>query len=349
MIVGHNLEGNRMDLIEPSQPGYSLPGLRALMRRTIARTGLNLSGKIVVTEAASGAYATTPVIAAMAGAGRVYALARPSRYGTVAEVTAWIYHLAIFAGVADRITVVEGLSPEILATADIVTNSGHVRPLTAEFINQLPSKAVIALMFEAWEFRSSDIDLDACARRGIPVVGVNERHPTVDVFSFLGPLCVKQLHDCGLAVYGNRLALLCDNDFAEPMFNGLSGIGAQTELFTSASVVLRADWDAIVVALRPEDKPRVGAAEARHLAQAAPSGVAVVQFWGDIDRPAVHAHSLNVWPRTAPAQGHMGVLLSDIGPEPIVRLQTGGLRAAEWVMRGGATSADGIAQLVQPI
>src|SRR6202021_122282 len=102
-------------------------------------------------------------------------------------------------------------------------NSGHLRPLSAELIDQLPSHAVIALMFEAWEFRPQDIDLEACLRRGIPIVGVNERHPAVDVFSFLGPLCVKQLHDCGLAVYGDRIALLCDNDFAEPMARGLRG------------------------------------------------------------------------------------------------------------------------------
>jgi hypothetical protein len=43
----------------------------------------------------------------------------------------------------------------------------------------------------------------------------------------------------------------------------------------------------------------------------------------------------------------MGVMLSDIGPEPIVRLQTGGLRAAEWINRGGAELPDGFAQLVR--
>jgi hypothetical protein len=43
----------------------------------------------------------------------------------------------------------------------------------------------------------------------------------------------------------------------------------------------------------------------------------------------------------------MAILLSAIGPDPIVRLQTGGLRAAEWVFRGGAATPDGIAQLVE--
>ena len=328
-------------------PGFSLPRLKALMHRAIDATGLNLSGLTVLTEAASGAYASTAVLAAMAGADQVYAFVRPSRYGSVAEIEASTLELASLVGVAGRITVLEAIHPEILASVDIVTNSGHLRPLTAHLIDRLPSRAVIALMFEAWEFRPEDIDLEACSRRCIPVVGVNERHPSVDVFSFLGPLCVKQLHDCGLAAYGSRVALLCDNGFAEPMRRGLTGIGASVETFDCADTVFRDEWDAIVVALQPASDPRIGKAEARHLADAAPAGTALLQVFGDVDRDAVLEHGLSAWPSEPPARGHMGILLSAIGPEPIVRLQTGGLRAAEWIARGGVASPDGIAQLVQ--
>jgi hypothetical protein len=318
------------------------------MRRAITATELNLSGLTILTEAASGAYATTAIIAAMAGAARVYAFARPSRYGSVAEVEEWIMKLASFAGAADCITVLDAIPPDILGSVDIVTNSGHLRPLTAQLIDQLPNHAVIALMFEAWEFRRQDIELEACLRRSIPVVGVNERHPAVDVFSFLGPVCVKQLHDCGLAVYGNRIAVLCDNDFREPIVRGLSCAGASVEAFARVDALFRDEWDAIVVALLPTSEPRIGETEARHLAAAAPAGVAVVQFWGDVDRAALLAHGLSAWPPTPPVRGHMGVCLSNIGPEPIVKLQAGGLRAAEWIMRGGVASPDGFAQLVKP-
>jgi len=178
------------------------------------------------------------------------------------------------------------------------------------------------------------------------VVGVNERHPAVDVFSFLGPLCVRQLHDCGLAVYGNRIALLCDNDFAQSIIRGIHGLGATVQTFASVAALSNNDWDAVVVALRPTSEPRVGEAEARHISLATPIGVPLLQFWGDVDRTSLLAHGLSVWPPREPGPGHMGALLSDIGPEPIVRLQTGGLRAAEWIIRGGAESADGLAQMV---
>ena len=42
----------------------------------------------------------------------------------------------------------------------------------------------------------------------------------------------------------------------------------------------------------------------------------------------------------------MAILLSAIGPDPIVRLQTGGLRAAEIVFRGERVSTDDLAQIV---
>jgi hypothetical protein len=42
----------------------------------------------------------------------------------------------------------------------------------------------------------------------------------------------------------------------------------------------------------------------------------------------------------------MGILLNALGDEPIVRLQTGGLRAAEFIYRGGIPTPGAIAGLV---
>ncbi|MBM7481790.1 hypothetical protein ACVWWI_004902 [Bradyrhizobium sp. USDA 3686] len=330
----------------PSRPGFSPVRLRTLMKLAVERTGLDLSELTVLTEAATGAYAVTAVLAAMSGAKHVYALAKAGRHGTVADAKQETLELAAPLGVADRIEILEKISPEVLCNVDIITNSGHLRPLTAPLIAHLRNDAVIALMFEAWEFRREDLDIEACARRKIPVVGVNERHPAVDAFSFLGPLAVKQLHDCGLAVLGNRIGLLCDNDFLVPLRTGLASSGASVTTFDSAAAVHPEGWDAFVVALQPAAAPRIGQAEAAHLAACAPAGAVVVQFWGDVDRAALARNGFSLWPTQPVGQGHMGILLSEIGPEPIVRLQTGGLRAAEWVWRGGAVTRDGFAQLV---
>jgi hypothetical protein len=106
-------------------------------------------------------------------------------------------------------------------------------------------------------------------------------------------------------------------------------------------------WDAVVIALKPERGPRVGRDEVRHLTTVLPAKAVVVQFWGDLDRDAMQMAHLPIWPAEPPTPGHMAILLSAIGPESIVRLQTGGLRAAEWVRRGRQATSGSVAQLVQ--
>jgi hypothetical protein len=86
--------------------------------------------------------------------------------------------------------------------------------------------------------------------------------------------------------------------------------------------------DAVVLALTPSGEPVLSRSDLSALADAWPN-VVLTQFWGDLDRDAVADHRLAVWPRCAPASGHMGVLPSRVGPEPIVRLQAGGLKVAE--------------------
>jgi hypothetical protein len=327
-----------------SKPGFSRARLLRLMRESISRTHLDLSGLTILTEAATGAYCVTPILAALSGATRVCAVTKQSRYGSVEDVIKDTMSLAELGGVESRIQIEKSL-PSDLSCFDIVTNSGHLRPIGESLINALPQRCVLALMFEAWEFRSSDIDLAACRRRNIPIVGVNERHKSVDVFSFLGPLAVNMLHEAGIAVYSSKIAILSDNDFGNFISHSLAHLGATIGMFVSPETIPIGDWDAVLIALKPGTEDRIDAASAKWIASVAPTAV-VVQMWGDIDRGALEAEGLAFWPVQSPSRGHMAVLLSAIGPEPIVRLQAGGLRAAEWVFRGNDISPGGIAELV---
>ena len=62
----------------------------------------------------------------------------PPATGPREEAAAETLGIAAVAGVADRITVSERLDPAVLADCDILTNSGHLRPITAEIIAKLP-------------------------------------------------------------------------------------------------------------------------------------------------------------------------------------------------------------------
>jgi hypothetical protein len=318
-------------------PGFEPTRMVDLMKASIRRCGLNLTGARVLTEAASGAYASTPVIAALAGAERVYAIARDGPYGTVEAIHSEINELMRLAGVTGRIAVVEDDPAELAPDVDLVTNSGHVRPINARLIARLTGRAVITLMYEAWEFRPSDVDAAACAARNIPIVGVNERHHSVNVFSFLGPLAVRQPHDEGIPVCHSRIAVICDNPSGPFITRSLEALGAEVAMYASPADLPADGWDAVLTALGPGSEHIIDARDAVIIADRAP-GAVLVQFWGDVRRDALDLLGIRVWPPEQPKPGHMGILLSAIGPDSIIRLQTGGLRAGEWVLRHGVGS-----------
>ncbi len=315
------------------RPGLHPRRLARLMCDAIERCQLDLSGSVILTEAASGAYVVTPVLAATAKAEYVYALTRSTPYGTVEQVTAQTLELAALVGVQDRVDVITYKSQEVVSQADIVTNSGHVRPIDAAMIGWMKPTALISLMYEAWELRPDDVDLAVCRQRGIPVTGTDERHPAVDVFSFLGVMAAKLLMDAAVAVYAGGVLLVCDNQFGSFIERGLLRAGANVDTVESlATAPGGRTYDALLVALQPRPGPVLSAADAVTIAKCWPGSV-VAQFWGDIDRAALAAVDAPVWPPKASAPGHMGILPSDVGPEPVVRLQAGGLKAAEVLSR----------------
>ncbi|MFB3819493.1 MAG: hypothetical protein ACE147_17685 [Candidatus Methylomirabilales bacterium] len=316
---------------EPS-PGLDPRRLVRLMREAVERCRLNLSGATVLTEAATGAYAVTPVLAALAGASRVYALTRATPYGSVEDVAVGTRQLARLAGVGRHVEVVTERSRALVARADVVTNSGHVRPIDAEMVGWMKPGAVLPLMYEAWEFREGDVDLAACRARGIAVAGTHERHPHIDVFGFLGLMAVTLLADAGVSAYRGRILLCCDNRFRPYLEQGLVAAGAEVRTVVQLRQAAPGPCDAVLVAMRPQPQPVLDARDAAWLAKHQP-GTPVAQYWGDLDRAALAAEGVPVWPPDPPARGHMGILPSGVGPEPIVRLQAGGLKVAEVLRR----------------
>jgi hypothetical protein len=321
-----------MDLL----PGFEPQRLLRLVRETVSACDLDLSGYTVMTEAASGAYAVTPIAAALAGANKVIAVTRTTRYGHAADIENNTHMLAAMAGIEPGIiSVVETKDKAALASADIVTNSGHVRPLDAEAIGCLKPTAVVPLMFESWEIQAGrfDVDLAALQARGIATAGTNERHPNVDVFSYLGLMAVKSLLEAGVAPYRARIAVLCDNAFAEYLRRGLEGVGAIVSLAADFETLREGPRpDVLLVSQRPCWKPVLTSEDALWLARNAPDAL-IAQFWGDLDRPMLDTLGLRYWPRIAPSPGHMAVLPSAIGPEAIIRLQVGGLKVAQVLLK----------------
>ena len=60
------------------------------------------------------------------------------------------------------------------------------------------------------------------------------------------------------------------------------------------------------------------------------------------------AAAVPVWPEAPPAPGHMAILPSAVGPEPIVRLQAGGLKVGE-VLCGRGRSSPATSTTLDPV
>ncbi len=308
------------------RPGWNLERLRGLMDDAVARCRLDLSGAEVLTEAATGPFVVTPVLAALGGAKRVRALVGSNDCGT--EIAAQTHDLARASGVVDRIELHERKTRSVIGRADIVASGALI---DAAMIRQMKPSAVITLMHEAWELPRGRVDLTACRKRGIAVAGTNGRHPAVHVYSYLGVAVVRLLLDAGVAVQGCTILLLCDNPFASSLVRGLTNAGARVALAARPSEVAPGrSFDAIVVALKHRFRPLIAA---RDLAARWP-GAVIAQFCGDLDRKGLDAVHALLWPIAPPPRGHLGTLCASIGPEPIVRLQAGGLKVGEVLSRG---------------
>jgi hypothetical protein len=274
----------------------------------------------------------------MAGAHEVYAITKDSRFGSAEEATAQTHDIARKGGLQGRIQVIRCATHDVLAKADIVTNSGHLRPINAEQIAFMKPTTVVPLMYENWEFRPSDIDLDACRKQGVRVAGTNERHPAIGVFEFLGAMAIKLLLEGGLPVLGSRILLICDNAFRSFLEAGLRAAGANLITGLAEANGMRR-LDAVLVATTPTATPALTPKEVTRIANESP-GAGVFQFFGTLDRAVLQENGVPIWPEHEPQAGHMGILPSAIGPEPVVRLQAGGLKVGEVLYRKRFSNGD---------
>jgi len=327
------------------------------MQRTIDELRLDLLGRTVLTEAATGPYVVTPLLAALAGA-RVLAFTKDSSHGSAEDAIAQTRQMmTLLSPTPMDVTFVRTLTPEVIAQADVITNSGHLRPLNEEILRHAKRTAVIPLMYEAWEWRADDLDLEYAKARQLRVGATNERHPQVDVFGYLGDMALRQVFDAGTCPYRNRFVLFTNNDFGPYIVRSLGRLSAGVGVVAPDSQrpmyrdIPGADWlggfprlevpetyrdsEALIVAAYPFDRTWIGdvsaipadalASQLRH--------PLVLRYAGDIDTKSLDAHDLAYFPSDVPS-GHMGVLPSAVGVDPVIRLQAGGLKAAEAMITG---------------
>ncbi len=312
--------------------------IRRLVADAIARTGLDLRGRCVLTEAATGHYQLTPLIAAESGAERVFAMARDSRFGAAGEVARALSERAASWGLAERIVPLFAREDPALAKAEIVTNLGHVRPIDAALLERLAPGAVVALMWETWEFRAEDVDRAACRRLGVPLLGTDEHHPDLDIFAYVGPLAARLIGELGIELVRGAVVVAGAGEFAALAVGALERAGARVvRVDTAVPGALAGAKEALrradALLLIDHVGRRMLLGEGGEIAPADLAalnpGIAIAHLCGGADRDACLRAGLVVAPARFAAPGHMSLTTDHLGPRPLIDLHAAGLRVGQ--------------------
>lgn len=302
---------------------------------------LDLSGKVVLTELASGPYMSTPLIASIAGAEKVYCFGKDSKYGTFLDLKNKLNEYCEELNL-DNIQCIDEVSEVVIAECDIITNSGQLRPINSDILKFVKESAVVPIMYESWEFRSEDIDIDFCKQNKILVGGTNEQHPKIDVFGFLGDLLLKQIFDVGMCVYENSIHLICNNDFAPHLIAPLAKLSKKLyftgdEKYTKGFELVHvsneinstivSESDIIVYCGAPFFEELLPDSFYDNLKKDS-RYVKLLNFSGALNEDKLTDLGIDFHPKGL-KKGHMGILPSAIGWDPIIRLQAGGLKVGE--------------------
>lgn len=322
-----------------------------LIREAISAFGLDLRGLCVLTEAASGAYLATPLIAALAGAERVFCFTRDSRYASAERVIRETLDWASSLGVAGKIEIYTERRIEAIESADILTNTGFVRPIDREMIAHLKPTAVISLMWETWELREEDLDLAACWSRGMPVLGTNERAAGLETFRYVGLIALKLALNLEIEVFRSRILVYSNGEFAESIIRALTDNGAEVFLVgEDRSGKLGPYWisndlgsesvkeilptvDLLVIAEHKNRQLLIG-----ENGQITPGllyglnpSICIAHICGNVQEPGIKKEQC--LPERPAPPGTMSLSTSYVGPRPVIELHAAGLKVGEIMAR----------------
>lgn len=312
------------------------------IRHRIVQLNLSLKDLALYTEAASGEYLFTGVACVMAGANKVFAYGRDSQYGSYASVKAQIDTILRYAGHPNALEYVDERDGSFLSQVDIVTNTGFIRPIDEKMIAKMRPTAVIPLMWESWEYREGEIDVAACQKKGIWIMGTNELHPSCNVLGGLKRLAERVIRQYDKAVRLDKAYILSSGRFH---------MAIQAELTRSASEMqlldvfneddlnrLKQDREvqALILVEHQSSKAVVGGAEALvDIQWLTEKGIhpTVYHICGGVDLEVLASAGIHVFPQDVAPQGYMTRNLGDVSFTYQMDLMTGSLKVAEEMAR----------------
>ena len=297
------------------------------IRYSIKKFQLNLNNQVVLTEAATGDYSCTAIIADLAGAKRVYALAKESKYGTYKDIED-TYKEYFKSNSKSSIKIIKSLE-EIEEKVDIVTNSGFVRPLNKTLLPYLHYKSVITLMYEPWEFRDSDIDLDTFYSAGIKVYGTNEHDSKLLTMDYIGITALYLLLDLKVSYFSPfKILVLGTKEFTEPIERILTvnNYDVKTVNDYSNSFDKYDEYDIFIIAEHKDKRYVIGSNDAFINKDRLKKEQKVIHICGNVDLDGVKSFYI---PKNPAPFGYMSYRTDFVDNMAVIDLQTGSLKVAE--------------------
>lgn len=317
---------------------------RQLIENAVKKIDLDLSGLVVLTEAASGYYLLTSLIAALSHAQKVYALTRDSRFGLAKDIVKSTLELSIHWQVESKIEIFQSRTDKRISQADIVTNLGFIRPLDKTFISRLKKSVVIPLMWATWEWRPAELDLMECRKQNIPVLGTNENHGLLNTFDYIGYLALKLLLECDIEIIKSKILIIGSNDFAVKAIHTLSIAGATVYQLNNPDMLesMVVDLDAIVVVEHHSKDILLGSPTTISFQDIynLNKGITIVHICGNINTEELKNSDLKSIPELVAPPGVMSVTTDYLGPKPLIDLHTAGLKVGEALARNRSYHKD---------
>jgi len=318
---------------------------RSFVKKIIKKYNLNLEGLTVFTEAASGNYMYTSMIAAAAGAKRVYAIASDSKYGKKELIKEQMLKEADSLKLDNVIEVVYEKHEKFLQECDIITNSGFIRPINRDMISKLKPTAVISLMWETWELRPDELDIQACQDYGILVLGTNEHHPSLNLFRTIGFKTCKLLFDNGFSVYEDNFLLISSGEYGNSIADFFDNNSVKYDRITCDTTGLIegintveniGKYDAVIVAelnYNVEIISEKGIISGHKIKTENPL-MKIIYICGVVDQENILSNKVDIFPHETCEFGHISITADYLGWRPVLELNTAGLKVGEAMAKG---------------
>ncbi|MCW8930329.1 MAG: hypothetical protein OQL19_08845 [Gammaproteobacteria bacterium] len=304
------------------------------IQESIINLDLNLNNFTILTEVGSNEYIYTPIIAVLSGAKKVFAWTNDTQYGLANDNISECKRILKELNLKDKVEFFSGnFNKKHLSQADIITNSGFLRPLDKNKLKYTKSSVVIPLMYESWELRQSDIDINYCKINNIKVAGTWENHPKIMVFAHIGALAIKMALNASYEVYRNKIIVWSDDQFGETISNAFKNFYAKEVILTTDENILLkniSDTDFIFLCDYKEKK-NYSLNEIFNIDEIVSlnRNIGIVHLYGSLDYQLLQEKLSIIYPKFNGKASTMSLTLAYTGLNPIINLQVAGFKVGQ--------------------